>query len=154
MRYARRFSLRSQWRAGVPPLCAAVALGCHGEVGSTDFTMETPICDSADPTQVIAPQRVALLTSTQLLNMVKLVSPEEATAVTTNAIFDVTSEFRARFPPATSEQFRSIPDSTTLTYFDTLASYYDALGNVAEQRAELESAVGVPLDLPASNPER
>ena len=36
----------------------------------------------------------------------------------------------------------------------TLASYYDALGNVAEQRAELESAVGVPLDLPASNPER
>ena len=40
------------------------------------------------------------------------------------------------------------------TYFDTLASYYDALGNVAEQRAELESAVGVPLDLPASNPER
>jgi outer membrane protein, heavy metal efflux system len=36
------------------------------------------------------------------------------------------------------------------TYFDTLANYYDALGNVAEQRAELESAVGVPLDLPAS----
>ena len=36
------------------------------------------------------------------------------------------------------------------TYFDTLASYYDALGNVAEERAELESAVGVPLDLPTS----
>ncbi len=40
------------------------------------------------------------------------------------------------------------------TYFDTLASYYEALGNVAEQRAELESAVGVPLDLPTSQPER
>jgi cobalt-zinc-cadmium efflux system outer membrane protein len=40
------------------------------------------------------------------------------------------------------------------TYFDTLANYYDALGNVAEQRAELESAIGVPLDLPASNSER
>ena len=38
------------------------------------------------------------------------------------------------------------------TYFDTLASYYEALGDVAEQRAELESAVGVPLDLPASTP--
>ena len=33
------------------------------------------------------------------------------------------------------------------TYFDSLANYYDSLGNVAEQRAELESAVGVPLDL-------
>ena len=40
------------------------------------------------------------------------------------------------------------------TYFDTLANYYDALGNVAEKRAELESAVGVPLDLPTSQPER
>jgi hypothetical protein len=107
----------------VLPLCAAFALGCHGEVGSTDFTQETPICDSADPTQVVAPQRIALLTSTQLLNMVKLVSPDEATAVTTNQIFDVTSEFRARFPPAANEQFRSIPDSTTLTYFDTLAHH-------------------------------
>ena len=36
------------------------------------------------------------------------------------------------------------------TYFDTLAGYYEALGNVAEQRAELESAVGVPLNFPAS----
>ena len=33
------------------------------------------------------------------------------------------------------------------TYFDTLASYYEALGSVAENRAELESAIGVPLEL-------
>ena len=33
------------------------------------------------------------------------------------------------------------------TYFDTLADYYEMLGNVAENRAELESAIGVPLDL-------
>jgi len=33
------------------------------------------------------------------------------------------------------------------TYFDSLANYYESLGNVAEQRAELESAVGVPLEL-------
>jgi cobalt-zinc-cadmium efflux system outer membrane protein len=33
------------------------------------------------------------------------------------------------------------------TYFDTLASYYETLGRVAESRAELESAVGVPLEL-------
>ena len=33
------------------------------------------------------------------------------------------------------------------TYFDTLANYYEALANVAGRRAELESAVGVPLEL-------
>ena len=33
------------------------------------------------------------------------------------------------------------------TYFDTLADYYDSLSKVAESRADLESAVGVPLDL-------
>lgn len=33
------------------------------------------------------------------------------------------------------------------TYFDTLTNYYEALGHVAESRAELESSIGVPLDL-------
>ena len=33
------------------------------------------------------------------------------------------------------------------TYFDTLAQYYGSLGNVAAQAAELEAAVGVPLEL-------
>lgn len=33
------------------------------------------------------------------------------------------------------------------TYFDTLTNYYEALGRVAESRAELESSIGVPLDL-------
>ncbi|MEO7166498.1 MAG: TolC family protein [Chthoniobacterales bacterium] len=33
------------------------------------------------------------------------------------------------------------------TYFDTLTDYYEALGNVAQGRAELESAIGVPLEL-------
>ncbi len=33
------------------------------------------------------------------------------------------------------------------TYFDALSDYYDALGNVAENRAELESAIGIPLEL-------
>jgi len=33
------------------------------------------------------------------------------------------------------------------TYFDTLADYYETLGSVAENRADVESAVGVPLDL-------
>lgn len=33
------------------------------------------------------------------------------------------------------------------TYFETLTNYYDALSKVAESRADLESAVGVPLEL-------
>jgi cobalt-zinc-cadmium efflux system outer membrane protein len=33
------------------------------------------------------------------------------------------------------------------TYFDTLTSYYEALGRLAASRAELESAIGVSLDL-------
>ena len=33
------------------------------------------------------------------------------------------------------------------TYFDALTNYYEALSKVAESRADLESAVGVPLEL-------
>jgi cobalt-zinc-cadmium efflux system outer membrane protein len=34
------------------------------------------------------------------------------------------------------------------TYFDTMADYYGALGNLATVRTELEAAVGVPLETP------
>jgi outer membrane protein TolC len=36
------------------------------------------------------------------------------------------------------------------TYFDTLADYYEAAASVATHRAELESAVGVPLEFKSS----
>jgi outer membrane protein, heavy metal efflux system len=36
------------------------------------------------------------------------------------------------------------------TYFDTLAEYYSALSNLADARAQLESAVGVPLEIDRS----
>ncbi len=39
------------------------------------------------------------------------------------------------------------------TYFDTLAGYYEALGHAAQARAALETAVGVPLELPAATPQ-
>jgi hypothetical protein len=125
MRYARRFSVSTRWRAGLLPLCAAllpVLGGCHGEVGSTDFTAETPICDASDPTQVVAPQQIALLTSTQLMNMVKLVSPEEAQLIVDNQLFVVQSEFLARFPPAQFEKLKSIPNSTELSNIDLMAN--------------------------------
>ena len=36
------------------------------------------------------------------------------------------------------------------TYFEALASYYEAQGHFAASRAELESAIGVPVDLETS----
>ena len=80
MRYARRFSVPTQWRAGVLPLCATLMLSCHGEVGPTGTgqvgTDTTPLCDASDPTNVVSPQRIALVTSTQLMNLIKLVSTD------------------------------------------------------------------------------
>jgi cobalt-zinc-cadmium efflux system outer membrane protein len=39
------------------------------------------------------------------------------------------------------------------TYFDALASYYETLAHVATSRAELESAIGVPVELKSSESE-
>ena len=115
MRFARRFSVSTRWRARVLPLCAALALGCHGEVGDTGTgTTITPTCEPGDPSQVVESQRIMFLTSTQLINMVNLVSPQEAQDVIDMAIFEVTTEFKARFPPAKFEQRKGIPNSTEL----------------------------------------
>ncbi len=70
----------------------------------------------------------------------------------------------ALYPPAFLDKMRTFvrqaeegyaQSTTTLiiyldakrTYFDTLTSYYEALGRLASSRAELESAIGVSLDL-------
>ena len=67
------------------------------------------------------------------------------------------------YPPALLDKMRAFvrqaeegyaQSATTLiiyldakrTYFDTLTNYYEALGRAAASRAELESAIGVPLD--------
>ena len=64
--------------------------------------------------------------------------------------------FIERLKAVTSQAEQAYAQNTTTliiyldakrTYFDTLAEYYDALGNVAQSRADLESAVGVPLEL-------
>jgi len=124
MRHVRRFSVSTHWLAGALPLCAALAFGCHGEVGDTGGSAgSTPLCNSSDPTNVIAEQRIGLVTSTQLVNMIKLVSTTEAQSVIDNRIFDVTTDVRHRFPPPAAEQYRSIPDSTTLNSFNTLAQH-------------------------------
>jgi len=75
----------------------------------------------------------------------------------------VAADQLALYPPALLDKMRAFvgqaeegyaQSSTTLiiyldakrTYFDTLTNYYEALGRAAASRAELESAIGVPLD--------
>lgn len=89
---------------------------------------------------------------------------EIAAAVTrTAAKMDVARDQLALYAPEFLEQLKAFlaqaeksyaQNATTLliyldarrTYFDTLADYYEALGNLPASRAELESAIGVPLD--------
>src|SRR6478752_7160502 len=101
---------------GLVPLCAALLIACGGELpqkqpGTT--VPPTPLCAASDSAQVVAPQRISLLTSTQLMNMIRLVSDDAAKAIVDNAVFPVTSDLIVRFPPSRAEQYRSIPDADT-----------------------------------------
>jgi outer membrane protein, heavy metal efflux system len=81
-----------------------------------------------------------------------------------SATLQIASEQLALYSPAFLEQLKNLmahaeqgyaQSATTLliyldakrTYFDTLADYYESLAKVAETRSELESAVGVPLEI-------
>ena len=80
-----------------------------------------------------------------------------------SATLDVSREQLALYSPAFLDKLKAFvsqaeksyaQNATTLliyldakrTYFDALATYYETLGHVANSRAELESAIGVPLD--------
>jgi hypothetical protein len=109
---------------------AALAPACAREVGPTGpaplVPDSTPLCDASDPGQVVAPQRIQLITSTELMNMIGLVSPAAAEMVVTQALFPVLSDITVRFPPPRAEQYRSIPDADTLLPFSVTAQ---AVGN-------------------------
>ncbi len=81
-----------------------------------------------------------------------------------SATLQIAREQLALYSPTFLEQLKNLmaqaeqgyaQSATTLliyldakrTYFDTLADYYESLAKVAETRSDLESAVGVPLDL-------
>jgi hypothetical protein len=124
-----RFPARTRWSAALPALGAAAALACsadgsRGSVGPT--YVETPVCDAADPAQVVAPQRIVMLTSTELMNTVRLVSDDAAQMIIDRALFPVLPDLNAVFPPPRNEQIKYIPDSTTAATFDTMAQ---AVGN-------------------------
>jgi cobalt-zinc-cadmium efflux system outer membrane protein len=96
---------------------------------------------------------------------------EIAGAVTkASATLDVSREQLALYTPAFLDKLKAFvsqaeksyaQNATTVliyldakrTYFDALASYYETLGHVATSRAELESAIGVPIELKSSESE-
>jgi Protein of unknown function (DUF1592)/Protein of unknown function (DUF1588)/Protein of unknown function (DUF1595) len=132
MRYARRFLVSTRLRAGVLPLCATLLLSCHGEVGGTGGSVgtdTTPLCDAADPTNVVSPQRIALVTSTQLMNMIRLVSTtgsvgnDVVSMITDNSKFPVLSDRDVRFPPLRNETIHLILDTDKLAPFDNTAAF-------------------------------
>jgi cobalt-zinc-cadmium efflux system outer membrane protein len=81
-----------------------------------------------------------------------------------NAALQLAQEQLALYSPAFLDQLKTVmaqaeqgyaQSATTLliyldakrTYFDTLADYYETLAKVAEARADLESAIGVSLEI-------
>jgi len=96
---------------------------------------------------------------------------EIAGAVTkASATLDVSREQLALYTPAFLDKLKAFvsqaeksyaQNATTVliyldakrTYFDAVASYYETLSHVATSRAELESAIGVPIELKSSESE-
>ena len=101
-------------------LCALV-VACQGELPSKPPPDPTPLCAASDPTLVVAPQRVVLLTSTQLINMIRLVSDDAAQLVIDGRLFPMVVDAGVRFPPAAVEAFKTIPDSSSLVPFSITA---------------------------------
>ncbi len=136
MRYARRLSISMRLLPAALPLCAALALGCHGRVGEVPDggnltgvggaggtgTPDTPCTGAADPRMVVAEQRIMLLTSRQIINTIRyLIDDTVATNLVSSGMFQVTSDVDRAFPPADSETLKSIPDRTSLIPLDNIA---------------------------------
>lgn len=99
---------------------------------------------------------IAEIQKTRLEITAAVATATEAFEVARNQLGLYTPEFLERLKGFVAQAEQGYAqNATTLiiyldakrTYFDTLANYYESLGHVAEQRAELESAVGVPLEL-------
>lgn len=107
-------------------------------------------------------QKALAETETLRLEIVRAVTTAEQNLGTANEQLALyTPEFRSRLRALVGQAEKSYAQSATTlliyldarrTYFDTLADYYESLAKAAEARADLESAVGVPLDFNNSNP--
>ena len=99
------------------------AIGVAGGGGSAVVPV-SPCAGPTDLRMVVEQQRTRLLTSTQVLNMIRALTDDaEADAVVNEGILQVTSDYQMRFPPARFEPIKSIPDSTTMSLFIFLARH-------------------------------
>ncbi len=118
MRYVRLVSTSKRWLPGLLPLCAALTLGCHGEVGQVTGGAgsggpgtggtgnSTAACAGpSDSRMVVAPQRLMLLTKSEVINTVAyLINKAEADALVQSGMFDIKPETDRHFPPADGEE--------------------------------------------------
>ena len=118
MRYARRFSFSMRWLPAALPLCAALAFGCHGQVGDVgdgggqiggmnggDGGVAPPCTGMSDPRMVVAGQRIMMMTKPQLVNTVRyLIDDTEAQAILASDMFSITKDSDRHFPPSDGEE--------------------------------------------------
>ncbi|MDD5141268.1 MAG: TolC family protein [Verrucomicrobiales bacterium] len=107
-------------------------------------------------TATAAQQKAMAETERLRLEIVRAVTTAEQNLITANSQLALyTPEFRDRLRALVGQAEKSYAQSATTlliyldarrTYFDTLADYNESLAAAAGARAELESAVGVPLD--------
>jgi outer membrane protein TolC len=98
----------------------------------------------------------AEISSAVAMSAAKLDAARDQLALYTPGFLDKLKSFIAQVEKSYTENTTTVLIylDAKRTYFDALANYYTALGNVAASRAELESAIGVPLDLQQSEPDK
>jgi hypothetical protein len=154
MRYARRLSISMRLLPAALPLCAALALGCHGQVGQvgdggslggssggSSMTgtggMAPPCTGASDPRMVPANQRIMLMTKPQLVNTVRyLIDDTEAQAILAAGMFAITKDVDRKFPPAQEPEQETFSADNILpinnlaqNVSDYVAAHFTALAN-------------------------
>lgn len=125
MRYLGRPSTSKRLARRLLPCCAALALGCQGNIvppagsdtsgsggtgngptgsGGSSAQMATPCAGASDPRMVVADQRIMLVTKPQLVNTIAyLIDQTEADAIVSSGMFNITADSDRHFPPADGE---------------------------------------------------
>jgi len=137
MRYARQLSNSLRWLPAALPLCAALALGCHGQVGDVPDGggnlggaggtstgtggMDVPCTGASDPRMLVAPQRIVLLTPIEIANTIRyLIDDTEANNVLNSGAYGIPADTDLHFPPSDGTD-RTVGD-TNIQYWNNMAS--------------------------------
>jgi len=98
--------------------------GSIGGAGGSQPPPPQPCLGPGDPRLVVASQRMILLPSTELINMIRVLTDDtEARAIVEDAIFPVVSDLQRRFPPSRTEQYKQIVDTSAMVPFTNVARH-------------------------------